>query len=271
MRVQKWAIPALLAVSALTVTGATAEATPAPPAAVGAVRTPSGDDTSGDPIRVQTATAGDTVTTTVTGATFALTADARSVTVQDNAGRTIASVPLGFQTKGQRYDVVARIADDARTLTLRPVVSAQPPVDGDAHFVASPFENQLAADQAVGNLALIGFFAPIAGLVGAALVGLVVGVIECAALTIGCVLTAVPTVLGFMAVGGAAGTILILGPTILQGLWTYIQTVMAPPGQSQFAGQGGMGGPDDAGVPNSQFRGPTFPPMYGGLGSGSAG
>ncbi|MCX4091091.1 hypothetical protein [Nocardia sp. alder85J] len=270
MRVQNWAVPALLAISALTVTGGTAAAAPAPPPAFGAAQ-PSGDSASGDNVEVRTATTGDSVTTTMTGATFALGADSRSVVVQDGAGRTIASVPLAFQMREQRYDVVAHIADDARTLTLRPVASAQPPVDGNAEFVASPFENQLAADQAVGNLALIGFFAPVAGIIGAALVGLVVGVIECAALTIGCVLTAVPTVLGFMAVGGAAGTILILGPTILQGLWTYIQTVLAPPGQSQFAGQGGMGGPDDAGVPNSQFRGPTFPPMYGGLGSGSAG
>lgn len=137
---------------------------------------------------------------------------------------------------------------------VRPEVSASP--------VASPLENQLALSAAVSQLSTAIAVGPLIGVGVGAVVGVGVAIASCAVLTFGCVLTGLPTVGVVAAAGALAGTVLLGGAAAVNGAWNYVATLSAPPGQSSYARQGGLG-TNQAGLPDSIVHTPRV-----GTGSG---
>jgi hypothetical protein len=84
----------------------------------------------------------------------------------------------------------------------------------------------------------------------------------------GCLATIPAAVLAFAGAGGVAGTVLVGGGALAAGLWNYLTVLQAPPGQSSYAGQGGMLDPNGTGAPDAQLQLPSG--SANGLGAGSA-
>lgn len=116
--------------------------------------------------------------------------------------------------------------------------------------IASPLENQLAANDSVGYLGDAAALAPLAG----ALAGAAAGGVTCLVLTLGCL----PVVAVMAAGGGVLGTVFIGGPVALYSAYNYLSTVAAAPGQSKYAGKGGFG-TNEAGVSPPQVHAPSIP------------
>ncbi|MFE5284761.1 hypothetical protein ACFRAQ_07285 [Nocardia sp. NPDC056611] len=76
-------------------------------------------------------------------------ADGGSIIVSDDAGQIVAQLPLAFALNGIRYDIRHDISAGGRTLDLAlDLASAQP--------IASPQENQLAANESLGSSVIRG-------------------------------------------------------------------------------------------------------------------
>ncbi|MFE3101118.1 hypothetical protein [Nocardia tengchongensis] len=198
------------------------------------------------------------VVTTIDAGTFAPAADGGSIVVSDDAGQVVGQLPLAFALNGIRYDIRHDNSAGGRTLDLAPdLASAQP--------IASPLENQLAANDSLGNFGTALALGPLAGAAAGAIVGAVVAVATCAVIAVGCLVTGLPIIGIFAATGGLGGTIL----AGLVGGWnsglSYLNTLNAPPGQSSYAKDGQ--GTDGAGIPDSPLR---FPRLPSGSSSGSS-
>lgn len=201
---------------------------------------------------------GGQVITTIDAGIFMPAADGGSIVVSDDDGQVVGQVPLAFALNGIRYDIRHNISAGGRTLHLAPdLASAQP--------IASPLENQLAANDSLGEFGMALALGPLAGAAAGAIVGAVLAVATCAVLAVGCLVTGLPIIGVFAGAGGLVGTILAgLAGGGYSG-WDYLNTLTAPPGQSSYAKDGA--GTDGAGIPDSPLR---FPWLPSGSSSGSS-
>ncbi|CCQ16448.1 putative uncharacterized protein [Rhodococcus sp. AW25M09] len=105
-------------------------------------------DPSSDSVNYQTAVNPDgTVTTLLDAGLFRIDATSETVSVIDQAGVTIASVPLEYTINGTVYSIAPLIGAEGRELTLTP--QTVPVAD-----VAGPRTKQQAFDNMVNQLAI---------------------------------------------------------------------------------------------------------------------
>ncbi|MBF6326182.1 hypothetical protein [Nocardia cyriacigeorgica] len=205
-------------------------------------------------------TSGHHVRTTIDAGSFAVAADGNSITVSDDSGQPVGQIPLAFQLDNQRYRVQQTISGNGRTLELVPDLA-------NAEHVASPLEEQLAANDSLSTLGTALMLGPLAGAIGGAVIGAVVAVASCAVIAVGCLLAGLPIVGVFAGGGALAGTVLGGGAAAAYAAWNYLNTVMAAPGDSKYSKEGQ--GTNGAGVPDSRLRIPKLSTGSGGGGSSS--
>lgn len=223
MRIRCSAVGAASTVAGIVLTAATATATPADPSPPVSYRAELTTERS--------------VVTVLENGSFALADDGNAVSVRDNAGRVLDSMPLQVRVDDQTVPVRQQIAPDGRTLTLIPDVAA---VRRDAlKPVASPLENQLAMNDLINGVSIGTSVGSLIGTAIGAVLGVGVGVAlagaSCVVLSLGCVVAVLPIVALVGGVGGLAGLVLGGGPTAAIALYQYITTLNAPPGTSKYA------------------------------------
>ncbi|MFI7193289.1 hypothetical protein ACIBQ0_26455 [Nocardia nova] len=177
------------------------------------------------------------VTVELTHGRFAVDPDGTAVTVRDDAGRVLDTLPLAYAIGDQRMPIRARIGGDATTLTLTPETAA---LRSDAPTpVASPLENQLAMNDLVNAVSIGTSVGALIGTAVGAVLGIGLGIAlagaSCAVLSVGCVVAVLPIVSLAGAAGGVAGLVLGGGPATAAGLYRYVTTLLAPPGTSEYA------------------------------------
>ncbi|MEU1426523.1 hypothetical protein ABZ412_05545 [Nocardia sp. NPDC005746] len=198
---------------------------------------------------------GDSVLAVLDHALFAATADGQGVEIRTLDGQPILSLPTGFLLDGVAHPMRYRIQDSGRALTLTPDTGLKP--------VASPMEEQLAVNDFAANMSKI----PLGSIAGAflgAAVGAVIGLGSCLVVGPACLATAPAAIGTFAGMGGLLGTLTAGGAAVVDGVWRYLSTVNASPGESMYAHQGGVLDPNGTGVPDAVLR---MPPS---LGSGSS-
>lgn len=198
---------------------------------------------------------GDSVLAVLDHALFAATADGRSVEIRTLDGQPVLSLPAGLLLDGVSHPMHYRIMDAGRALTLTPDLGLKP--------VASPMEEQLAVNDFAANMTKI----PLGSIAGAflgAAVGAVIGLGSCLIVGPACLATAPAAIGAFAGMGGLLGTLTAGGAALVDGVWRYLSTVNAAPGESMYAHQGGVLDPNGTGVPDAVLR---MPPS---LGSGSS-
>lgn len=201
------------------------------------------------------AVVGDSVVTVLDQALFSATADGRAVEIRTLAGDPVLSLPTEFLLDGAHHSIRFHVMDAGRALVLTPDTVVRP--------VASAMENQLALDDFASGMAKVPL-GTIAGAVIGALVGAVIGLGSCLVVGPACLATAPAAIGAFAGAGGVLGTLIAGGAALADGLWKYITTVQAAPGQSAYAERGGILDPDGTGVPDATLRLPK------GLGAGSS-
>ncbi|PSR67790.1 hypothetical protein C8258_13005 [Nocardia sp. MDA0666] len=175
-------------------------------------------------------------------------------------GTPVATLPASFTMDGVAHPIDIRIGDGGRTLMMRPDIAKRP--------AASAMENQLALNDFATIMSRGPVIGTVVGTVLGALVGAAVGASTCLVVGPGCLATIPAAVLAFAGAGGVAGTVLVGGGALAAGLWNYLTVLQAPPGQSSYAGQGGMLDPNGTGAPDAQLQLPSG--SANGLGAGSA-
>lgn len=196
------------------------------------------------------------VTSTLDAGVFVLSADQRSVAIRDDRGQQLTELPLTVQLDGLEYALRQEISPDARRLTLTPDAALR--AVAAARPIASPVENQLALGELAGKLTTASLLGTVGGTVIGLLVGAVIGLGSCLIVGPGCLATAPAALAAFAGAGGLAGTLLAGGGTLATGLWKYLSTVQAAPGESAYAEQGGLLNPDGTGVPDANLRLPKI-------------
>ncbi|MFQ6331281.1 hypothetical protein ACLMAL_34820 [Nocardia sp. CWNU-33] len=207
----------------------------------------------------QAAVVGESVITVLDNATFAPTEDGHSIAIRTTDGQEILTLPLTFLLDGQRRSIQHRITDTARTLILTP--------DTGPRQIASPMEDQLALNEFAAGMAKTAL-GTIAGAVLGALVGAVIGLGSCLVVGPACLATAPAAIGAFAGAGGLLGTLIVGGAALADGLWKYVTTLQAPPGESRYAEHGGILDPNGTGAPDATLRLPNG--LGNGLSSGSA-
>jgi hypothetical protein len=177
------------------------------------------------------------VTVELTHGRFAVDPDGTAVTVRDDAGRVLDTLPLAYAIGDQPMPIRARIGGDATTLTLTPETAG---LRRDAPTpVASPLENQLAMNDLVNAVSIGTSVGALIGTAVGAVLGIGLGIAlagaSCAVLSVGCVVAVLPIVSLAGAAGGVAGLVLGGGPATAAGLYRYVTTLLAPPGTSEYA------------------------------------
>lgn len=172
------------------------------------------------------------LTGTIDNGRFALVG--RDLVVRDNAGNDIGTVPLDLDIGGAVHAIGQRISDDGRALRITaPPLALKP--------VASPLEDQLAMNDLINSVNFGMSAGAIGGTAIGALIGTGIGILAagaaCAVISIACVLTVLPIVALVGGAGGIIGLAVGGGPGVLVGAANYIQTMLAPPGQSKYASQ----------------------------------
>ncbi|MET7771965.1 hypothetical protein [Nocardia sp. NPDC005366] len=234
MYLRRSALAAALLVTSVALAAAPAAAEPRPSAVSAA---PSAAPSAAAPVAYRGEVVDGRVLTTLNGGTFARAADRDVVEIRDSAGQVIDTVPLQVRLDGHPVALVHEISLDGRQLRLTPHTDG---IDRPALTpVASPVENQLAMNDLV-NAVSIG--TSIGSLVGTAIgatlgigIGFVLAGASCVVISLGCVVTVLPTVGLAGAIGGLAGAVLAGGPTAAAALYEYVTTLNAAPGQSKFA------------------------------------
>lgn len=183
MKYTRFAATALLAVAATGVTAGTTYAAPADsaPAVQEQATSPAvqGQDRGVD-YAVALADAGRSIVTTVTGGAFALDADGTAVTLTNEAGEVVASIPLTGQQQGRDVAIAADVAADGSALTLTPAagsVGGIKDISAQEWFFAELQRASLgAAVGAVigGLLGLLGIVTVIPGAIIGGVIGLLV-------------------------------------------------------------------------------------------------
>ncbi|MCU1640478.1 MAG: hypothetical protein JWN03_753 [Nocardia sp.] len=214
----------IAAVMAASVVGSAATATASP-------------DSAAPAVSYHADLAGDAVVTTLTNGAFALSGDQESVTVHDDAGQTVDTVPLSFTLDGQHLPLRQQIAADGHTLRLVPDLTG---LDRAAlKPVASPLENQLAMNDLINAVSLGTSIGSLIGTTIGAVAGIGVGLAlagaSCLVLSLGCVVAVLPIVSLVAAAGGLSGLILAGGPTAAAAAFDYWSTLHAAPGTSKYA------------------------------------
>jgi hypothetical protein len=181
-----------------------------------------------------------TVVTSVDAGTFVIAKDRRYVSLHDTAGRTVVMMPLTYQMSGHRHTAAGEVSADGRTLRMTPDDTSKPvpkPAVA-AKPIASTGENSAAANDFLSTLGMGTTAGSLLGLAAGALAGVVVGVLgagaACAALTVLCIVTALPIVASVATVGGIFGTVLVGGPALVYAAYNYAQTVVAPPYTTKY-------------------------------------
>ncbi|MEC3916801.1 hypothetical protein [Nocardia sp. CDC160] len=206
---------------------------------------------------------GDSVVTMLDGATFALAPDAGSVIIRAVDGAQLDTLPLAYEIDGVRHPILQRISADGRTLALTPDTGVRP--------VASPLENQMALTEFASHMSTGTLVGTIGGFVVGALVGAVVGLGSCLIVGPGCLATTPAAIAAFASAGGLVGTLALGGAALVDGVWKYVRTLQAAPGESAYADHGGLLDPNGTGVPDAIPRLPSIPlkPLMSGSSSGS--
>lgn len=203
----------------------------------------------------QAAVAGDSVLTVLDRALFTTTADGRAVDITTLAGQSVLTLPSEFLLDGVHHPIRYQIMDSGRALALTPDTGLKP--------VASAMENQLALNEFASNMQKAPLGA-IAGAILGAMVGAVIGLGSCLVVGPACLATAPAAIAAFAGAGGVLGTLIAGGVALTDGLWKYVTTLQAAPGQSAYANQDGVLDPNGTGVPDANLRLPS------GMGSGSS-
>ncbi|MFD6393205.1 ammonium transporter [Nocardia sp. NPDC060259] len=184
---------------------------------------------SADPVtpdvEYRTELIGNTVVTTLTHGTFAI--NGGTVDIRDEAGATLVSLPLSVRDGSLEYPLPHTVREDNRVLELtavKDVAAAKPNLTP----VASPAENYAAQANFASTFGLATAIGSFVGMAIGAVIGLVVGA---AAGGVG----ALPGLITGASVGGIIGTIVVGGPTLVVAGMDLINTLMAPPGTTQWA------------------------------------
>ncbi|MDO2380618.1 ammonium transporter [Rhodococcus sp. DMF-1] len=222
MKFRKLAAVAAMTIAAVGLTAGTSYAAPAV--------------TAPEEINYETKAEGDSVVTVIDAGSFAVSGDGKSVELQDSDGNAVVSLPLAIQLGDLQLPFEREISEDGKTLTLTPVVDpakATPvdpedkvapglnPVSLKLNDVASPEENLKAQQNFASQL---GIATAVGGLTGT-IIGAIVGTF---------VMPAIGTVAG-AGIGGVIGTIVVGGPTLVVAGIGLINTLMAPPGTTEWA------------------------------------
>ncbi|MFE3054180.1 hypothetical protein [Nocardia sp. NPDC059239] len=198
---------------------------------------------------------GDSVLAVLDHALFTATADGQGVEIHTLDGQSVLSLPTRFLLDGVLHPMRYQVMDSGRALTLTPDTGLKP--------VASPMEEQLAVNDFAANMAKVPLGSIAGALLGAA-VGAVIGLGSCLVVGPACLATAPAAIGTFAGAGGLLGTLVAGGAALADGVWRYISTVNAAPGESMYAHQGGVLDPNGTGVPDAVLR---MPPS---IGSGSS-
>lgn len=196
MRINKFTAAAVLAIGATGITagtayGAPAQAHPVSPVHSRIVPAVHGTDHG---VAYRTALDGNTLVTTVTAGSFAMTADQLAVTVADAAGRQIGVLPTTVHVDGHSLTVRPAIDRSGTRLTLTPVAAPADvlrDINSQEWFL---YELQRAS---------------LGGIVGA-VIGAIVGLL-------GFVVTAVPGA----AIGGVIGLLIAGGQPLIDSGSAY--------------------------------------------------
>ncbi|MFI6571233.1 hypothetical protein [Nocardia fluminea] len=225
--------------------------------AVAAASGIAGADPEAPPVSPSYASAvvGDSVVTVLGDALFTVTADGRAVEIRTLADQPVLSLPTELLLDGTRHPIRYQVLDAGRALVLTPDTGLRP--------VASAMENQLALNDFAAGMAKVPL-GTIAGAVIGALVGAVIGLGSCLVVGPACLATAPAAIGAFAGAGGVLGTLIAGGAALADGLWKYVTTVQAAPGESAYAERGGVLDPNGTGVPDTTLRLPN------GLGAGSS-
>lgn len=167
------------------------------------------------------------VVTTVDAGLFRASDDDKSVVLEDNEGNEVLSLPLSFNLNGVEFPYGVEYTNEGRTVKLIPNLAAPIGLEPTAleQNVASPDENYKAQQNFASQLGL-------ATAVGG-LSGTIVGAVA------GCVLSApagcLPGLVTGAGIGGVIGTIVVGGPTLVIAGVDFANTLLAPPGTTQWA------------------------------------
>ncbi|WP_431972394.1 hypothetical protein [Nocardia sp. bgisy134] len=203
---------------------------------------------------------------TLDSAAFTLAPDRQTVAVHASDGRLVSTLPLTIELDGHRAMIHERISADGRTLTLTPDLTD---IRSDGpRPVASPMEEQLALNELADNMIRGPLIGTVIGTVLGALIGAAIGLGSCLIVGPGCLATTPAAIAAFAGAGGLVGTLVGGGAVLVDGLWKYLTTVQAPPGQSPYANQDGVLDPRGGGVPDAHLRLPSG--SSAGLKAGSA-
>ncbi|MEU0503066.1 hypothetical protein [Nocardia sp. NPDC005998] len=223
MRIRWSAFAAASTVAGVVLTAATATAAPTDVSPEVSYRTQLTTDQS--------------VVTVLENGTFALSEDGSAVSISNNAGRVLDSLPLRVRIDDQTLPVRHQIAADGHTLTLTPDVAAIR--RDELKPVASPVENQLAMNDLINAVSIGTSVGSLLGTAVGAVLGVGVGVAlagaSCLVLSLGCVVAVLPIVALAGGVGGMAGLVVGGGPTAAIAVYQYLTTLNAPPGTSKYA------------------------------------
>ncbi|MGW4771867.1 hypothetical protein ACWEO2_27990 [Nocardia sp. NPDC004278] len=223
MRIRWSAFAAASTVAGVVLTAATATAAPT--------------DVSPEVSYRSQLTTDQSVVTILENGTFALSDDGSAVSIFNNAGRVLDSLPLRVRIDDQTLPVRHQIAPDGHTLTLTPDVAAIR--RDELKPVASPVENQLAMNDLINAVSIGTSVGSLLGTAVGAVLGVGVGVAlagaSCLVLSLGCVVAVLPIVALAGGVGGMAGLVVGGGPTAAIAVYQYLTTLNAPPGTSKYA------------------------------------
>ncbi|MFD0363078.1 hypothetical protein ACFQZZ_16665 [Nocardia sp. GCM10030253] len=179
MKYKKFAATSLLAIAATGIAAGTSYAAPSAPAPAVQSQTTSPTVTGEDQnVNYAVQIVDKTIVTTLTGGAFSLDADKRYVTVKNEAGTVVTSIPLEAKVAdGEIIPIAATIDPVAQRLTLTPEVKPTASAPSAAEIGASQdwfFAELQRASLGALIGAVIGFFFFGIGLPVGALIGLLI-------------------------------------------------------------------------------------------------
>ncbi|WP_405179516.1 ammonium transporter [Nocardia sp. NBC_01377] len=164
------------------------------------------------------------IVTTLTHGTFEVTGE--TVTIEDEAGNAVATLPLSFQANGVEFPLPHAVRDAATVLELTVVQDREHARPVQVKPAASAIENLRAQSEfetQFGIATAIGTFVGTAIGAGIGLIGFLGGIVG------------IGTVATGAAIGGIVGTLIVGGPALVISAIEMLSTFTAPPGTSKFA------------------------------------
>lgn len=223
MKIRRTGLVAAWAAAGITMTAATANATPEPPVV--------------PPVSYQATISDGAVVVSLEHGTFARAEGAEWVRIRDTAGTVLDTLPLLYAIDDQQLPILEQISDDGRTLRLTPDLTTVNRTT--LHPVASPLENQLAMNDLIDSVSIGTSIGSLVGTAIGATLGIGVGFApagaSCLVLSLGCIVAVLPIVSLTAGVGGIAGLVIAGAPNAVFAIYRYITTLNAAPGQSDYA------------------------------------